>query len=270
MAQMMSNGSGGHEEPFDTFLTSVFTLRIALALRLLRMWRLIFSLSSRRRRSAANLLRSSFNAGSLACSLSHTVFAQLGIALFGGRVKICTEGMKTCTVPGEAGCCVFPPAASLYVYCNFNDLAMSFVTLFELWLVNNWFVIMDGLWLASDWYAKPFCFLWWLISAVMMMNLIVAHILKRSTRPALLGNNGGSGGGGEGDDGSVPRQPRSPTGLRDPTPVSRRHSLAMTSGDGRTVQRGPAASAARRRRGSASINGSLCARTRERRPHPAR
>ncbi|XP_066018883.1 two pore channel protein 1-like isoform X2 [Pocillopora verrucosa] len=60
---------------------------------------------------------------------------------------------------------------------NFDDLLHSYVTLFELTVVNNWFIIMEGIvYLTSDW-ASVFFMLFYIVTMV-VMTIVVAFILE--------------------------------------------------------------------------------------------
>ena len=59
------------------------------------------------------------------------VFAQMGMLLFGGQIKEdSTEIIHDSSIPDN------------YYLMNFNDLMSSFITLFVLIVVNNWYVIV--------------------------------------------------------------------------------------------------------------------------------
>lgn len=59
-------------------------------------------------------------------------FAILGMLFFGGRIQTNTQEINQ-----------DPGIPQLYILCNFNDLLMSFVTLFALVVVNNWQIIVQ-------------------------------------------------------------------------------------------------------------------------------
>ncbi|KAL9981122.1 hypothetical protein ACROYT_G009786 [Oculina patagonica] len=64
-----------------------------------------------------------------------------------------------------------------YYLNNFNDLLHSYVTLFELTVVNNWMIIMEGIvFVTSDW-ARIF-FMSFFIVTMVVMTIIVAFILE--------------------------------------------------------------------------------------------
>jgi len=65
-----------------------------------------------------------------------------------------------------------------YYYLNhFNDLLHSYVTLFELTVVNNWFIIMEGtVFVTSDW-ARIYFMSFYIVTMV-VMTIIVAFVLE--------------------------------------------------------------------------------------------
>lgn len=59
------------------------------------------------------------------------VFAQIGMVMFGGKIKEdSTEIIADSSIPDN------------YYLINFNDLMSSYITLFILIVVNNWYVIV--------------------------------------------------------------------------------------------------------------------------------
>uniref|UniRef100_A0A7S3AFJ0 Ion transport domain-containing protein n=1 Tax=Haptolina ericina TaxID=156174 RepID=A0A7S3AFJ0_9EUKA len=139
-------------------------LRVAQLLRLLRPVRLLFSF---RRFDVIirHFLRvlPSFSGLVGAVWALFAFYAQLGVALFGGLVRLDHWS------PSD-------PAA-LYAYCNFNDFGSAVLTLFELLVVNNWHDIMRQVVdVTSDW-AVVYFISWYVISVVVMFNLVIAHIL---------------------------------------------------------------------------------------------
>ncbi|XP_074630385.1 two pore channel protein 1-like isoform X1 [Acropora palmata] len=68
-------------------------------------------------------------------------------------------------------------AEGYYYLANFNDLFHSYVTLFALTVVNNWFIIMEGIvHVTSDW-ARIY-FMSFYIVTMIVMTIIVAFILE--------------------------------------------------------------------------------------------
>ena len=89
------------------------------------------------------------------------VYAQLGIVIFGGRIRTDVAGQPNVE----------------YALNNFNDFGSALVTLFELLVVNNWNVIMDQAVAVSNDWARIYFVSWFILAVMVMSNLIVAHIL---------------------------------------------------------------------------------------------
>ena len=171
-----------------------------------------------------------------------TLFAQLGVALFGGLIKV--------------GSADFPRGAELYAYCNFNDYASAMLTLFELLMVNNWFVIMNATAAASGWWARAYCMAWFCIASVGMTNLVVAQILDSVAVTLRGGVNGGAAdedGPAGGVDSSRSRRPSLAVGQPERQGFNRRHSAAMSAQMAAIAHRAP--NAARRRAGACDVDG---------------
>lgn len=58
-------------------------------------------------------------------------FAVVGQYLFGGKIV------------NNTGATIFENGGNFFTLMNFNDLISSYVTLFALMIVNNWYVIVD-------------------------------------------------------------------------------------------------------------------------------
>ena len=83
--------------------------------------------------------------------------------------------------------CPPPIIVCIYSYWpnSFNDFPSAFITLFELLVVNNWHVIMNGLvTVATADYGVPGQFSviyfvsFWILAVVVVSNLIIAFILE--------------------------------------------------------------------------------------------
>jgi two pore calcium channel protein len=96
-----------------------------------------------------------------------SVFASIGMVLFGGRVRYSSIALNGTDY-----------AESDYFANNFNDFTSSLVTLFELLVVNNWQVLMDGFVRVTSPYHRWFFILFWSIAVVVILNLVVAFILE--------------------------------------------------------------------------------------------
>ena len=68
--------------------------------------------------------------------------------------------------------------ADKYYPNNFNDFLSGIVTLFELMIVNNWFVIADGITAAyGSEYARAYFIGFWLVAVTVLVNLLVAIVI---------------------------------------------------------------------------------------------
>ena len=94
--------------------------------------------------------------------------SQIAIPAFGGKVY---EG-----APGLNGTSF---AQSNYYCNNFNDAGSAMVTLFELLVVNNWFVIMDGIVAVTGEPARIFFLAYYVVTVVVLFNLVVSYVLEK-------------------------------------------------------------------------------------------
>ena len=96
------------------------------------------------------------------------VFAQMGMAMFGGLVKEDSPAIShDSSIP------------DYYYLINFNDLMSSFVTLFILIVVNNWFVIVamfvditGGYTIYRYWFI-----LFYYFGVIIGLNIIIAFAI---------------------------------------------------------------------------------------------
>ena len=98
------------------------------------------------------------------------LFALLGMELFAG-VKIVNGGARH-----ECG-----TYDNLDYYANnFNDFASSLVVLWDIMIVNNWYVFLNKF--ARDSYlqewSKLYFITWWLVSVVLCVNLFISLVLE--------------------------------------------------------------------------------------------
>ena len=65
-------------------------------------------------------------------------------------------------------------------YCssNFNDLFSSYVTLFELLIVNQWHVITEGFVLVSSPWAKLYFISFHVVCVIVILNIFIAFVLE--------------------------------------------------------------------------------------------
>lgn len=72
----------------------------------------------------------------------------------------------------------FTPDKSGYYYLNtFPNLAISLVTLFELTVVNNWFVVMNGYATKVHAASRAYFVLFYLFTMV-VLTIVVASVLE--------------------------------------------------------------------------------------------
>lgn len=64
-----------------------------------------------------------------------------------------------------------------YYLNNFSDLLSSAVTLFELTVVNNWFIVMDAYASVTNPYSRLFFMLFYLFTMV-VLTIVVASVLE--------------------------------------------------------------------------------------------
>ncbi|KNC83649.1 hypothetical protein SARC_04110 [Sphaeroforma arctica JP610] len=60
---------------------------------------------------------------------------------------------------------------------NFDDIPTSMMTLWELMVVNNWFIIMEAYVAANSQWARVYFIAWYVVSVILIFNLLVAFIL---------------------------------------------------------------------------------------------
>ncbi|KDO28177.1 hypothetical protein SPRG_06225 [Saprolegnia parasitica CBS 223.65] len=148
--------------------TMVKVLLLVRCLRLLRLimavkrYRVLFSAWLRLLPVGKNILLVLF------CNMN--LFALLGHHLFGGSISPATMELTHPTVSYTV---------NRYFANNFNDIPSGMVTLFELLVVNNWYVIVDGHVAVTTIYARFFFISYWIVGVIVTLNLFIASILKQ-------------------------------------------------------------------------------------------
>lgn len=101
------------------------------------------------------------------------VFAQIGIFMFGGKVR---RGLPEVFDPNSG----IPPN---YYLNNFNDLLSSYVTLFSLMVVNNWFYTVDMFVFIMDGnvYYRIFFYVFYYVAVIVGVNLVIAYTIDMYT-----------------------------------------------------------------------------------------
>jgi two pore calcium channel protein len=101
-------------------------------------------------------------------------FSQVGIAAFGGRVYISNPALVGSNF-----------ASANYFANNFNDCASAMVVMFELLIVNNWFVLMNGTIASLPAGAWPrglghlFFISFYIVGVLVILNLVVAYVMEK-------------------------------------------------------------------------------------------
>lgn len=94
------------------------------------------------------------------------IFGLIGIRVFGGLLN--TENPALHGTAFEA---------ASYFPNNFNDFGSTCVTLFDLMVINNWFIYMDAIALVTNEASRLYFFLFWFFTNLLTLNLLVANIL---------------------------------------------------------------------------------------------
>ena len=152
-------------------------VRAVLSLRLFRLLRLL------RKVHAFNVIASTFfRLLPAATTLLKTVgllmfvFASTGLHLFGGLITTDTSGALVPAALVEA-LAESDFGTDGYYANSFNDLPSGILTLFELSVVNNWFVIADGYVAVRGKQARWFFVLYYMLGVVVALNIVVAFVL---------------------------------------------------------------------------------------------
>lgn len=97
------------------------------------------------------------------------LFSLLGMKLFGGTVYASNPRLAG-TEYLKAG----------FLGFNYNDFGSAMTTSFNLCVVNNWFIIMDGVTAASGdtWLAPLFFVSFYFVVVVFVLNVVVAFLLE--------------------------------------------------------------------------------------------
>ena len=153
-----------------------------LSLRLLRLLRLLAHVRAFAR-TFATLLKASPAALKLLKTVGIHVFffAVLGNQLFGGVITRDRSGAVITREQADALAASAFGQADYYAN-SFNDLLSGAVTLFELMVVNNWFIIVDGYSTVLGRPARLFFVLHYWLGVVVALNIIVAFVIDRLRR----------------------------------------------------------------------------------------
>ncbi|KAB0401851.1 hypothetical protein E2I00_010832 [Balaenoptera physalus] len=128
-------------------------------------WNLLFKLKKRYR----NVLDTMFELLPRMASLGLTLlifyysFAIVGMEFFCGILY--------------PNCCKTVVEEGYYYLNNFDNILNSFVTLFELTVVNNWYIIMEGVTSQTSHWSRLYFMTFYIVTMV-VMTIIVAFILE--------------------------------------------------------------------------------------------
>ncbi|KAJ3443444.1 two pore channel [Anaeramoeba flamelloides] len=95
------------------------------------------------------------------------LFALVGMAIFSGKIY---ESNPKLAKTGYL--------AADYIANSFNDFPKSIVVLFELMIINNWFVIVEGHVAVTNWGSYFFFITFYFITIIVILNIVIAFILE--------------------------------------------------------------------------------------------
>ena len=66
-----------------------------------------------------------------------------------------------------------------YYANNFHDFAAALIVLWDVMVVNNWYIFLDGYkWATGTAWAQVYFVAWWLVSVIICVNLFIALVLE--------------------------------------------------------------------------------------------
>ncbi|DAZ99756.1 TPA: hypothetical protein N0F65_003543 [Lagenidium giganteum] len=143
-------------------------VRLLLVLRFLRCLRLLVALKSLNSMFAIVIrLLPAFTTLYGMLGLVMVEYAVIGEQLFGGKL-----------VEGDEVLAATTYGKSNYYSNNFNDFASAMTTLFELLLVNNWNVVMEGTVAVTTRWSRVYFISFYVIGVVMVLSLVVAFVVE--------------------------------------------------------------------------------------------
>ena len=97
------------------------------------------------------------------------LFALLGMLIFGGNTNL-EESVR-------ANSCGSYENLQYYSY-NFHDFAASLVLLWNIMVVNNWYVFLDAFTFATDKWSQLYFIAWWLVSVIITVNVFISLVIE--------------------------------------------------------------------------------------------
>lgn len=94
------------------------------------------------------------------------IFCVLGVELFGGKIyRGISEIENDPVIPSD------------YIYSNFNDFPTGCLTLFELMIVNNWWVIVEMYTNVTSRWARYYFIIYYFVAVLIALNLNIAFVV---------------------------------------------------------------------------------------------
>jgi len=106
-------------------------------------------------------------------------FAILGMQLFADNYNLEKVSPSQCTAKllHEGNCTLYQQSG--YYANNFHDFGAALVVLWDVMVVNNWYVFLDGyMWMTGTAWAQLYFIAWWLVSVIVCVNLFIALVLE--------------------------------------------------------------------------------------------
>jgi len=158
----------------SSYLDKDYLYRVLALIHVARVERLLFRMK-RVRSLVQVLLRlvSSFRGAVTALFFVFYLYSTLGVQLFGGRIRTDSPSLQKLAfaTAGPVG----------YFDNNFNDFASGLVVLFELMVVNNWFVIAEGLAAVrpdTPWLGWVFCASFYVCIHTVILNILITSVVE--------------------------------------------------------------------------------------------
>lgn len=101
------------------------------------------------------------------------LFALLGMAIF--SENHCLEDLTSCNITNHSRIAYIE--LNYYSY-NFHDFAATLVVLWNVMVVNNWFIFLDAFSIATSKWAQIYFIAWWLISVIVTLNLFISLVIE--------------------------------------------------------------------------------------------
>jgi len=152
--------------------------RCLALLRIARIERVIWRFEGKRATMQMLLkLMATFRAAGASLFFVFYLYSTMGVQMFGGRIRTSNTGLEESDF-GTAG-------TVGYWANNFNDFASGVVVLFELMVVNNWYVIAGGLAAVAPGGSHVgwiFCISFYFCIHIVILNVLVTSVVESYER----------------------------------------------------------------------------------------